>query len=332
VTPVCIRALGTATGEIEIDPAEFATSIGTTVEVVRRWLGGMRICTTQRTATELASEAARQCLARAGVVPADVDAIVWCAARGLPSGRNELHLQALLGADRAFALEAGNTCSDLVSALWLAHAMVRDWPEIRRVLVACGDVSRALPRTLIGMKPSVRYQPVFSDVAAAALVEPGAATTLLGIGAASDGSYWDYLDRVAGDEDGVQNLGSLARVMIEASRLNKLALARCLASAGITVEEVDHLVLTRESPEVLASIVRQLHLDPDRLIKLEARPSHAGASDGLYGLEALMYGYGRPGETVLIGSRTPGITRFALFRLGERPGQPGAGRTENASR
>jgi 3-oxoacyl-[acyl-carrier-protein] synthase III len=276
----------------------------------------MKIFTTSKEPTELAAIAARECLARAGCSAQELDAILWCSAQGLTDERrNELHVQQLLGARRAFAMVGGAHCSELVSTLWMADMMIRGWPGVRNVLVASGEKYTSPSRTIPGMSAQVRYQPVFSDVGAAALLRAGGGTRLLSVSSATDGDSWDRFQSVARNE--AQDFEGLIGGMVEASRIDGLALERCLSGAGLSAAELHHYILTRESPEVVGGIVRRMGLDARRIVHLPSGPSHGGASDGLFGLEALLHGgRGQPGENVLLCSRTLGIARFALLRLG----------------
>jgi 3-oxoacyl-[acyl-carrier-protein] synthase-3 len=331
-SPVGIRALGSCVGELELSTSDLAHSIGAEADAVRGWIGDLRILVTERTREELGAEAARQCLARAEVGIEDVQALVWGGNRPIRSGegRRELHVQHLLGASTAFVTEVGTPCTESLTALRIARALIRDEPDVERVLVVFGE--RQYARRVFGYDAKT-YQPVFSDAGAAVLVERRGRHEILGFGDSTDGRYWDYLVPIweeleraesrAGEPaptpeaeaDAKANARRL-RLMVDAVALNRAALERCLRGSGARREDIDHVILTREGARIPHSLLRQLGLPADKLFSCPQGPTHVGMADCFLSLDVLLAsGACRSGQLVLLGSRAVGTSRFCLLRI-----------------
>lgn len=312
---VGVRTLGHSVGEVELSAEVIAAGIGATAEQVRHWNASQRIFGGTRSAPQLAADAAQICLRDANVSIEDVGAIIWCTGNDPAGGRGELHVQHLLGAKNAFAIEVGTVCSELITALWAAHALVASG-SVERALVVGADHfegTRAL-----GLPPDI-YQPIFSDVGGAALVERTDRRVLLGFGAATLGKAWNSLQSAASMRPNAStkaDLPSLTEIFLESVPMNRVAMQRCLAAARLDKEQIDHLVLSREGPDIVERVARALGFKRDRLVLADGGPTHSGTADPLLGLEQLeQSGRGRPGQHVLLGSRTLGIMRFAALRL-----------------
>lgn len=314
-----LRAFGAAQGESLVAPAELAPALGVTEADVARWIGALEVRGSSVSAAELAARAARQCLARAGLTAADVDGLLYVTARGDAEGRDELHVQALLGASRPFAVACGTTCSESVTALWMARDLLAGDRRLRRVLVVSGERYPTLRERSLGMSGKVLRQPVFSDMGAAALVERvedgdgGGGPELLTFGAATDGKYWDYLAQVGQGGEGASAASTL-QVYMDAVPVYRTALERCLLGTGLSPAQIDHVVLTREHPSTVEAIARHMGLSEKRVVTAERGPTHSGVADTFLLVEELV-GRGAKGHA-LVASRTVGVMRCALVRLG----------------
>jgi 3-oxoacyl-[acyl-carrier-protein] synthase-3 len=316
-----IRAASVALAENEVDAAWLARLQHATVEAVRRSLGDLRLYTSVRPEVELGTDAARRCLASAKLDPADLDAIIWT------SGSHKhgcLWVQRALGAKQAFALDTSTNCADVLVALRLAQALVeRD--DLRRVLIVSGERwSELIPNRSLGLLREDSVWALFSDGGGALVVETdGEGPRPIGYGFASDGTYCDALEvraqNVAGQERGVgfvEGGPSPLEIAFHEIGLQRLALDRCLASAGITREQIDHILMQTATAEMQAATLRRLGLPGDRVVRCAGMPSHIGATDVMVGLDLLTApGRSTPGQHVLVGARTVGFMRFALLRL-----------------
>lgn len=141
-----VVAVGTAVPERRLTNAELARQVDTTDEWIasRTGIRERRICEPGQGLLSLAEPAARQCLARAGVQPADLDGIILASITAdmvMPASANQL--QHRLGAVRAWGFDVINACNGFVAALSTATAFIESG-HARRILVVGGDVMSSL--------------------------------------------------------------------------------------------------------------------------------------------------------------------------------------------
>jgi 3-oxoacyl-[acyl-carrier-protein] synthase III len=323
-----IRQTAVVLGERTQTVEELAVTVGARPDVAERWLGGLKVHVSSRFAAELGAEAARVCLARSNLTILDVPFIVFGSSSPpdpLEEGRRELHVQELLGAMHAVVMDVGAACSESITALRLAASLVLATSDAKRVLVVYGERRR---ERILGYDRET-YQPVFSDVGAALVIERDAPLRLLGFGDATDGRYWDFLAEIRrrkplpsaeqtprGSGAPMSQMDSKRlRMLTDSVATNRLALERCLRAANIPASEIRHVLLTREGPRIPHAMLRQLGLATDLLYFPPGGPTHAGMADFVILLDQLMHeGNVNPETVLLLGSRAVGTTRFCLVR------------------
>ena len=192
------------------------------MSVVDKWLGSAQVYATARPIDELAVEAARKCLERAGVSGTEVSAIV-------ANDCNGRRIQGEIDAQNAVALEANGGCAAFVVMLSRARSMLREDEAIKCVLVVCAFKLVGVPLRSIGRMSETVMRDIFSDGAGAVLVERGAGDiTLLSTGYATTGLHWDqYYDRVRRRRAAQRDIV----VMQDSIVVFRTALERCLAGA-----------------------------------------------------------------------------------------------------
>lgn len=317
-------SIATCVGDRLVTPAEVAEQIGAEASVVNRWIGDLSVHGSALSDCELGAEAARRCLAGANVSPEDVDVIIWgsTAPYDREMGRRELHVQRLIGATNATAIELGMPCSESITALRLARSLLRDDAKLQRILIVFGE-KRETDRTL-GFDV-VTYQPVFSDAGAAALITRDSAWEILGFGEASNGDYWDFLKKIRSRPRNPPKKAAAteividperAKLAVDGARLHTRALNACLAAAGMTRDEIDVVLLTREGPRIPQAIMRQLDIAPEKLFAPPRGATHVGMGDYLLHLSSMLEAglIGKANQVFLLGSRAVGTIRFCVMR------------------
>jgi 3-oxoacyl-[acyl-carrier-protein] synthase-3 len=158
-------------------------------------ISSRRYAADDQVTSDLGFEAARVCLARAGVEAGEVDAILLATSspdRVQPA--TATRVQELLGARRAFAFDVNSVCSGAVYALHLADALVRTG-EARRVLVIASEL---YSRSYINPRDFSTCA-CLGDGAGAVLVGPGdQERVIVGSRLHSDGSGADLIQVPAG--------------------------------------------------------------------------------------------------------------------------------------
>jgi len=221
---------------------------------------------------ELAADASRAALARAGMKPSELDAIVVGTVSsdyGFPSFGCQL--QHLLGIDTIPAFDVAAACSGFIYALSVADSSMRagDW---NRVLVIGADALSAM------VDWNDRATAVlFGDGAGAALLvsessRRGVLSSLL----RSSGEYWDLL--------AVRNRGVHTTIDATAPRpsddaikmkgpgLFKIAVksmaditAQVAARAGVKLEDIKLIVPHQANLRIITAVSQRLGLPPEKV-------------------------------------------------------------------
>jgi 3-oxoacyl-[acyl-carrier-protein] synthase-3 len=117
---------------------------------------------------EMAAEAAKRALERAGTRAADLDLVIlanWTQRRYIPEFAPRL--QQLIGAERAFAHEVCCACAGFLYGVGTAHSHLQN-PRYSRALVVAAET------TSIRGRPGSKATLVFGDAAGAVVIERGA--------------------------------------------------------------------------------------------------------------------------------------------------------------
>lgn len=221
---------------------------------------------------DIAAEASRKALARAGMKPADVDAIIVGTVSsdyGFPSFACQL--QHRLGIDSVPAFDVAAACSGFVYALTVADATMRAG-EWERVLLVGAD---ALSTMVDWNDRSTAV--LFGDGAGAAVLvtDPGPRGVLSSL-LRSAGEYWDLLS--------VRNRGTQGTIDAEVRRnredaitmkgpeLFKIAVKsmeevtrKVAERAGVPLEEISLIVPHQANIRIINAVAQRLGLPPEKV-------------------------------------------------------------------
>ena len=261
--------------------------------------------------SDLAYEAARQCLTQAGVSARDVDmVIVATMTPDMPSPSAACLLQQRLGAP-APAMDINAACAGFMYALITGMQFVHSGCH-RRVLVVGADVMTRL------MDPEdKRTYPLFGDGAGAVLLAPGSRSQgLLGYCLGADGGGADLLCVRGGGSrkpataesvaDGHHFLRMEGRAVFKwAVRMISDSASEVLAHCRMSPDEVDYVILHQANMRIIDAASSNLRLPRDRVVvNVDRYGNTAGGSvplaldevhrDGLLksGNRILMSGFG----------------------------------------
>jgi len=135
-------AVGGAVPERRLTNADLVQLVETSEEwiVSRTGIRERRIAATGQPLSELATQAAKTCLEKAGVLAQDIDGIIVATITGdyvMPATANLVQHQ--LGATHAWGYDLLNACNGFVAALTTAAALIESGRS-RRILVIGGDI------------------------------------------------------------------------------------------------------------------------------------------------------------------------------------------------
>jgi 3-oxoacyl-[acyl-carrier-protein] synthase-3 len=276
------------------------------------------------TCTFMATQAARQALADAGAVAADVDAIILATAtpdQAFPS--TAVRVQAELGCG-GFGFDLSAACSGFIYGLSMADSLIR-CGQARGVLVIGSEVySRILNWQDRGTCV------LFGDGAGAVFLRAGprdlaaggtmADRGILGTHLHAQGTLGDilYVDGAVGRNDRPGHLVMQGRDVFRhaVTRLSE-TVTEALAAAGLAQSDVDWLVPHQANLRIIDAIGKKLGLPAERVVvTVDRHANTSAASIPLALAEAYHDGRIQRGQLVLMEALGGGLTwGSALVRL-----------------
>ena len=153
-----------------------------------------RVALKGQSASDLADEAAKSAMKKAGIKAKDLDMIIVATVTGdMPFPSTSCILQDRLGASNAAAFDIGAACSGFIYGLSIAENFIKSGARKRILLVGVEALSRYTDwedRTTCVL---------FGDGAGAAIIEPATDDScIIATDIQSDGSMWDYIQVPAG--------------------------------------------------------------------------------------------------------------------------------------
>jgi 3-oxoacyl-[acyl-carrier-protein] synthase-3 len=314
-----IASVGVGVPPDVLTNADLARTLDTSDQwiVERTGIRERRIARPEQTVAMLSREASESAMARAGVTPADLDAIVLATAspdRLLPS--TACDLQALLGAENAAAFDVGAACPGYIFALTVAEGLIASGQSETVLVVGAEKLS-----TITDFQDRSTGI-LFGDGAGASVLRrstsPGRG--LLATYIKSDGRLAPLLYRPGGGAaDPISE-----KVVCERSHYMKMAgrevfKAAVLAMAeacdevlrrtGLTAEDVDILVPHQANLRIIEATAKHAGLPMSKvMVNVDRFGNTSSASIPLALDQAVAEGRVRPGSVVLFVAFGAGFT------------------------
>ena len=229
--------------------------------------------------SDLALEASRRALQAAGRKPADVDLIILATSTPdyvFPSAAAMLqHKLGITNGSPAFDVQA--VCSGFVYAMTIAEKFIRSGSHKCALVVGAEVFSRILDWTDRGTCV------LFGDGAGAVVLEASNEAGLLASALHADGSHHGILN-VPGQLCGGVATGD-PFLRMDGQAVFKFAVKvladvanEVLATAGMTVEQVDWLIPHQANVRILQATAKRLHLPPEKCIVTVAHHGNTSAA------------------------------------------------------
>jgi 3-oxoacyl-[acyl-carrier-protein] synthase III len=313
--------IGTYLPEKIVSNAEMAERVDTSDEWIteRTGIRQRHFAALHETAAYMGAEAARGALAMAGVAAEEVGAIILATStpdQAFPS--TAVHVQAALGAKKAFGFDLAAACSGFIYGLSVADGMIRA-RQVDNVLVIGSEVySRILNFADRGTCV------LFGDGAGAVLLRAGDVAAegpgVLSTHLHADGSLAEilYVDGAVGQPDKPGHLVMNGReVFRHAVTLLTSAVSEALSANGLTSQDIDWLVPHQANRRIIDGVGRKLGLPAERVVvTVDRHANTSAASIPLALAQAMADGRIKPGHLVLLEALGGGLTwGSALLRL-----------------
>lgn len=273
----------------------------------------------------LASQAARQALAMAGVEPGAVQLILLATSTPDDLFGSACQVQADLGATQAVAFDLTAACSGFVFALVTAAQYIRTGVFQTVVVIGADVLSRwtdwADRTTCV----------LFGDGAGAVVLQASDRDRLLGFQLCSDGSMNTSLKLPYQAEsapltaDLTVQKGSFTPIAMNGREVYKFAVSRvpeviekALFRANLTTQDIDWLLLHQANQRILDAVADRLQVAPERVLSNMADHGNTSAASIPLALdEAVRAGRIQVGDTIAAAGFGAGVTwGSAIFQWG----------------
>jgi 3-oxoacyl-[acyl-carrier-protein] synthase III len=279
-----------------------------------------RVASSEQAASDLALPAARQALEQAGIAAEDLDlVIVATATPDMLFPATAAILADELGAKRAAAYDLLAGCTGFVYALAQAYGALATGLSKQALVVGTEALSKVTNwedrATCI----------LFGDGAGAAVVAPVPEGGILGFELGADGSGGPDLCIPAGgsrrpiDADALEEEAQFIRmngaeVFRFATRVMVSSAEDLLAACGAGVEDVDLYVPHQANKRIIDHAVKNLGLDPDKvLLNIDRYGNTSSASIPIGLAEAQADGLLQEGTRVLMSAVGAGLTWGSVY-------------------
>lgn len=298
-----IAGLGVAFPEQVVTNAPIAERLGVEESwiVSRTGVQERRHAQPGETLEQIAAEAGRAALERAGIEPAQVDLVLvatFTASRLLPNAAPLVAEQ--LGAVGAGAVDVGAACTGWLSGLALACGQVESG-RAETVLLIGADLcaGRVDP-------DDKRTAALFGDGAGAVVVTRGGPGRVGPIQLRADGSGGDCI--FIEHDPGVIEMRGQDTFRAAVARLSESTL-ETLAAEELSFEDIDLFVYHQANTRIIAAVGERLELDADRVIDCIAHYGNTSAASIPIALaDAERSGRLRSGSRVLVSAFGSGFT------------------------
>jgi 3-oxoacyl-[acyl-carrier-protein] synthase-3 len=272
------------------------------------------IASPETSSSMLATQAAREALAAAGVPAESVDLIIVATSTPdyvFPSAA--CLVQKALGIAGGAAFDVQAVCSGFVYGLATADAMIRSGMATRALVIGAEVFSRILDWNDRGTCV------LFGDGAGAVLLSAESTPGILASKLHADGRYENIL-RTAGNVSGGGITGHPFLTM-DGQAVFKLAVSvldsvarETVAAAGLTLGDVDWLIPHQANVRILQATGRKLGVPPERVIVTVDRHANTSAASIPLALDvAIRDGRIKPGDRVLMEGVGGGFTWGAVL-------------------
>ena len=325
---IAITGSGSALPQVAMDNEQLSRIVETSDEWIKTRTGirQRRIAGNQESLSQLASQAASQALAMAGISAMDIDLVVLATSTPDDLFGSASQIQALIGAQRAVAFDLTAACSGFVFGLVTAAQFIRTGVYQNVLLIGADILSRWVDwqdrRSCI----------LFGDGAGAVVLQGDEASDrLLGFELCSDGSQNGCLNLAYQGEsqalvDNVTvNAGNYQPITMNGREVYRFAvvkvpevISKALYRANLTTDDIDWLVLHQANQRILDAAAQRLKIPSDKVISNLANYGNTSAASIPIALdEAVRQGKIQEGNTIAACGFGAGLTwGAAVFKWG----------------
>jgi len=324
---VAITGSGSAVPEIALSNDQLSQVVETSDEWIasRTGIRQRRIVSESESVTSLATAAAIQAIAAAGLTAIDVDLLLLATSTPDDLCGTACRVQAAIGATRAVAFDLTAACSGFVIGLVTAAQFIRTGAYQTVLVIGADALSRWVDwhdrRTCI----------LFGDGAGAVVLQANERDRLLGFELRSEGNQNNYLNlnyqaqtQIKVDSTDIQQ-GSFQPITMNGQEVYRFAvrqvpevLEKALFHANLTPADVDWLLLHQANQRILDAVADRLSIPTQKVISNLANYGNTSAASIPLALaEAIRAGQIQKDQVIATAGFGAGLTwGAAVFKWG----------------
>lgn len=315
---IAMTGSGSATPVVALDNQGLCQVVDTSDEWIstRTGIRQRRLAGPQESLAQLACQAAEGAIAMAGIHPQDLDLIILATSTPDDLFGTASLVQAQLGAVRAVAFDLTAACSGFIFGLVTASQFIRTGVYQNVLLIGADILSRWVDwsdrRTCV----------LFGDGAGAVVLQANEQDRLLGFELRSDGSQNHCLNLAYHPQPHALTpevtiaQGSYHPITMNGQEVYRFAvkqvpevIEKALFRAGLTVDQVDWLLLHQANQRILDAVAHRLHIPAAKVISNLAQCGNTSAASIPIALDAeVRQQHIRPGDVIAAAGFGAGLT------------------------
>lgn len=304
---------GSALPPRAVSNAELAQTVDTTDEwiVERTGIRNRHLAADGETTGTLATEAARNALAAAGIEASQIDLIVLATAtpdQTFPATATSV--QAALGINDCIAFDLAAVCSGFLYAMSVADSMIRGGSANKALVIGSETFSRILD---------------WEDRGTCVLFGDGAGAIVLGAEESADGNRGILATKLHADgryndmlyvDGGVSTTGTVGKLRMKGKEVFRHAvvnlasvMGETLDQVGLTAADVDWVVPHQANARILDATARKLGLPAEKVVMTVDRHANTSAASVPLALDvAVRDGRIKQGDLIVLEAMGGGFT------------------------
>lgn len=324
---IAITGTGSAAPVASLDNDGLSQIVETSDEWIasRTGIRYRRLAAPEESVSTLATQAAQQAIAMAGIAPADLDLIILATSTSDDLFGSASQIQGTLGAQKAVAFDLTAACSGFVFGLVTAAQFIRTGVYQNILLIGADVLSRWVDwsdrRTCV----------LFGDGAGAVVLQSNDRDRLLGFELRSDGTQHHNLNLAYQPQPTeltqgvIIGQGSFHPITMNGQEIYRFAVRRvpeviekALFRANLSVEDVDWLLLHQANQRILDAVGDRLKIPAQKIISNLTKYGNTSAASIPLALdEEVRQGNIKPDDVIVTSGFGAGLTwGAAVFQWG----------------
>jgi 3-oxoacyl-[acyl-carrier-protein] synthase-3 len=324
---IAITGSGCATPEVALDNDQLSQIVETSDEWIttRTGIRERHLMDAKGSLSELATRAAQNAIAMAGIAPTDLDLIILATSTPDDLFGSAGQIQLCLGALQAVAFDLTAACSGFVFGLVTASQFIRTGVYKNVLLIGADILSRWVDWSDRGTCI------LFGDGAGAVVMQANESDRVLGFELRSDGTQNASLQLAynAQSQEIVNGVtvgqGNYQPITMNGKDIYRFAvqkvpevIEKALYRSELSADQVDWLLLHQANQRILDSVAQRLNIPADKVLSNLAHYGNTSSASIPIALdEAVRQGKIQPGDVIVTAGFGAGLNwGAAIFRWG----------------